>query len=217
MENRKHEILLHLYGEAPEDSDLRELLRDEELRSEYQALSEVKFRLDHMRPVRPDPAVLDAVMSRAAGAPEAGTRRWGDRPPAPRGTSLRRLLVPALSIAAALVVAFGLGWWANDPVGVTPPAAEASRSDMPVPPESLHRYVPPVRGSVPGIRQAAAKDPRLAWDEPELLDMWSHRIESLEAASDPDGWGAPAVPLEMLPGESTTSGIVPAGARRNRR
>ncbi|NNF05041.1 MAG: hypothetical protein HKN17_11315 [Rhodothermales bacterium] len=229
MDNRKRDILLHLYGEAPDDSDLRELLRDDELRREYQALSEVKFRLDHRRRERPDPAVLDAVLGTAAGeSPVPGGPR-GDRPAVSGRAHMRRLLIPALSVAAALVVAFGLGWWANAPETSIRPEAQAFDSDMPVPPESLNRFVPPVAGSVPDNLPntrataatravgAASLDPRLTWDEPEPLEFWYRRIESLEAAADPDGWGEPAVPLEMLPG-TVSSGIVPAGTNsRDRR
>ena len=221
MDDRKRNILLHLYGEAPEDSDLRELLRDEELRTEYQALSEVKFRLDHRRSERPDPAVVDAVLAAAAGESSAVGHRHGDRPAAARRSPLRRLLVPALSVAAALVVAFSLGWWANTPDRNARPASQAFDADMPVPPESLNRFVPPYQTVHPGaaaqVVGAATHDPRLAWDEPEPLDFWHRRIESLEAASDPDGWGEPAVPLEMLPGNTSPgllqTGTVPAQRR----
>lgn len=223
MENRKRDILLHLYDEAPEESDLRELLRDAELRGEYQALSEIKFRLDHRRRERPDPAVLDRVMAAAVGeSPAVGARR-GDRPAAARAARMRRLLIPALSMAAALVVTFGLGWWARTPDRVVPSSTQAFDPDVPVPPESLNRFVPPLPDARVGVRAGtrmvgtAAVDPRLAWDEPVPLDFWYRRIESLEAASDPDGWGEPAVPLEMLPGTSS-SGLLQAGtAPRQRR
>lgn len=230
MEHSKRDILLHLYGETPEDSDLRELLRDDELRREYQALSEVKFRLDHRPRERPDPAVLDAVLAHAGGEPSAAGSRRGDRPPAARRTALRRLLVPALSIAAALVVAFGLGWWANTPGQITSSENPAPDQDMPVTPEPLNRVVPPFpdagthavtdarTGQPSRVAGASTADPKLAWDDPEPLDFWYRRIESLEAASDPDGWGVPAVPLEMLPGSDATGllqvGTTPPDRRR---
>lgn len=219
MDERKRDILLHLYGEAPEESDLRELLRDDELRREYQTLSEVKFRLDHRRRERPDPAVVDAVLAQVAGESSGVAGRRGDRPAVPHGARIRRLLVPALSIAAAVVLAFGLGWWARTPGATAPPPSQTFDADMPVPPESLNRFVPSspsARGPAARAVGTASADPRLAWDEPEALDFWYRRIESLEAASDPGGWGEPAVPLEMLPGTGS-SGLLQAGTTPRQR
>ena len=82
MEGKKN-ILLHLYGEKDAGEDLRSLLKDEELYREHQALSEVKFRLDHLGRSKPDTTSIDRVVAHAAKASASTTigDRRGDRPP----------------------------------------------------------------------------------------------------------------------------------------
>ncbi|MDE2996642.1 MAG: hypothetical protein OXT73_07900 [Bacteroidota bacterium] len=203
MQNGKKDILLHLYGEAPETEDLRALLKDEELRQEHAALSEAKFRLDHVRRERPDSRVIDSILAAAAtgeGLPTATERR--DRPPVARVVRLRKVLIPALSIAAAILFGVAVGWFGaqSGTHSTTDAPAVAAQSDDFVPPESLYRYVPPQQRLTP----ASNRDPRLAWDDASpLLDM-HRRIESMR----PEGmldWGEQAVPLESLPGSNNRS------------
>lgn len=198
MRNGKKDILLHLYGEASEAEDLRSLLRDEELRREHAELSEAKFRLDHIGRDRPDAAVIDRILAEAAagqGLPTGSERR--DRPPVSRVLRMRKVMIPALTIAAAILFGVAIGWFGSQSGthSLTDGPAVASQDDDIVPPESLYRYVPPQQPFTP----ASTQDPRLAWDDAApILDM-HRRIESMR----PEGmldWGEKAVPLESLPG-----------------
>jgi len=194
MRNSKKDILLHLYGEGSEAEDLHSLLRDDALRQEHAEFSETKFRLDHLNRERPDPAVIDRIVAAAAtGEGLPGPQQRVDRPAVSRRIHLRKVLIPALSIAAAILFGVAVGWYGansgvNDPA-LTPQVAEAE-SDL-VPPESLYRYVPPQQASPAG-------DVRLVWDDASpILDM-HRRIESMRPSS-PLDWGEQAVPLESLP------------------
>ncbi|MDA0377969.1 MAG: hypothetical protein O3C45_06480 [Bacteroidetes bacterium] len=202
MDHGKKDILLHLYGEASEATELRSLLRDEELRREHAALSEAKFRLDHLGRERPDPAVMDRILAAAAageGLPDGTSRR--DRPPVARVVRLRRVMLPALTLAAAILFGVAVGWFSSQSGTSSPtdPAVATVQDDI-VPPESLYRFVPPQQPFTP----ASAQDPRLAWDDSApLLDM-HRRIETMR----PEGmldWGEEAVPLESLPGSGNRS------------
>ncbi len=201
MENGKKDILLHLYGDSTDASDLRTLLKDEELKTEYATLSEAKFKLDHMNKQRPNQAVIDRILAAAAteaGLPDATSRR--DRPAIGRNTQLKRVLIPALTIAAAIVFGIGIGWFSASPESVSPenPAvAEISPND-PVPPESLFRFVPSRQN---GLTQASTADPRLAWDEAATIQDLHRRIEDMRPTDRLD-WGERAVPLESVPGSN---------------
>ena len=198
MNNGKKDILLHLYDEATDAEELRSLLRDEDLRREHAELSEAKFRLDHLKKERPEQAVIDRILAAAAtgeGLPAADSRP--DRPAIPGTVRLRRVLIPALSIAAAILFGVAIGWFGASSGTSTPqdsPAMASSPDDL-VPPESLYRFVPPQQRLTP----ASQADPRLAWDDASpILDM-HRRIQTMR----PDGrldWGEEAVPLESLPG-----------------
>lgn len=198
MNNGKKDILLHLYGEATDAEELRSLLRDDELRQEHADLSEAKFRLDHLKRERPDPAVIDRILAAAAtgeGLPTATNRV--DRPAVPYATRLRKVLIPALSVAAAILFGVAIGWFGATSGTNTPenaPALANSPDDL-VPPESLYRFVPRQQNLTP----ASQTDPRLAWDDASpLLDM-HRRIQTMR----PEGlldWGEEAVPLESLQG-----------------
>lgn len=121
MEDKRKDALLHLYGEATDGSDLRNVLSDPSVRDEYRLLSEAKFRLDTRPAVRPEVHVLDGIM--AAAATEPGQMR-PDRPAVHRFLRPRRLLFSGFAVAAAIVLAVALGWFSTpDPVSV--PAASA--------------------------------------------------------------------------------------------
>ena len=201
MNNGKKDILLHLYDEATDAEELRSLLRDEDLRREHAELSEAKFRLDHLQKERPEQAVIDRILAAAAtgeGLPAANHRP--DRPALPGTVRLRKVLIPALSIAAAILFGVAIGWFGASSGTSTPedsPVLASSPDDL-VPPESLYRFVPPQQRVTP----ASQSDPRLAWDDASpILDM-HRRIQTMR----PDGrldWGEEAVPLESLPGSGT--------------
>ena len=201
MENGKKDILLHLYGEASSESDLRLLLRDEELKKEYIELSEAKFRLDHMDKQRPDQAVIDGILAAAAseaGLPTTSSRQ--DREPIARHPRLKKMLIPVLSIAAAIVFSIGIGWFGTSSESVSgefPKALAEHENDL-VPPESLFRFVPSRQG---GLTQVATSDPRLVWDDSTPLHQVQRRIENMRPTDLLD-WGEKAVPLEALPRSS---------------
>ncbi len=69
--DKKLQLIRHLYGEADDRSELRDLLSDEDLNAEYQELSEAKFWLDHTSHERPDRSVLNAIFEAAAEASPA--------------------------------------------------------------------------------------------------------------------------------------------------
>lgn len=133
---KKLQILNHLYGEASDRAELRELLGDEALNAEYQALSEAKFYLDHRHRARPDEGILDHLVAVAAGEVEPGkapVRRLEprqDRPPALR-LAIRRRSFHALLAAAVVVLAVGIGVWPS-PSGPADQAAPSVAEEAPL-------------------------------------------------------------------------------------
>lgn len=206
MENRKKDILLHLYGEAPEASDLHGLLKDPELRSEHAALSEAKFRLDHRSSKRPDASVIDGIFAAAPVSATEPGRRAGDRPARSRPAQLRKVLLPVLSIAAAVLFGVAVGWFAAPSTpGNSPAFSDAGSTPDLVPPETLYRFVPPVTN---GIRPTGT----LSWDDSDELRQVYRRIESMQPKSSLS-WDEPPVPLESLP-IGRSGAILPAGSNR---
>jgi len=215
MKDKKN-ILLHLYGDPEAEGDLRSLLKDPNLQEEHKALSEAKFRMDHLVRSRPDPAVIDRILAEASqgDAVRSVGKRRGDRAPAWRFRPLRRVLVPAVSIAAVLVVSVGLGWFhlASD-------STEANRAtladrDQSVLAESLLKATP-VNPEMLAPAATQVADPLLAWDDAETIRNMYRRIETIRP-SDPLDWGARSIPLETIPG-SVRSSVLQAGAQRERR
>jgi hypothetical protein len=178
-------------------------------------LIEAKFRLDHMHRSRPDRALVDRIMAEAAPAAAAiaaGHRR-GDRPALRRFRPLRRVLIPAVSIAAAVVVAVGLGWFNILTEKQTPESTEVALREDAVPPESLLRATP-VNPDLMVPRPASTADPLLAWDEAETIRDMYRRMESMRPNS-PLDWGEQSVPLESIPGSAAPgSALHPAGVQR---
>jgi hypothetical protein len=206
--DKELQLIAHLYDEASEEQEpLRELLRDPEMASEYQALSEARFALDHRVHVRPRPSVVNAVIreaTRQSGSLEARA----DRPPLRRITFNRRSLVGGLALAAALALTVMVQPWSLFSGSETIPVVADNPFDFAVPAESLLGALPPVTrplltGSVPGSP---------GWDSGNDVRQLSRRIRSLQAAG-VAAWDESSVPLEMLtPGAS--SGLTPAGIRR---
>ena len=210
MKNPKRDLLLHLYGEPESESDLRSLLQDEELKSEYTALSEAKFKLDLRKPERPDRHIVDAIMA-AAKTNGSSTRPSArtDRGPLARHSRLKRILIPALSIAAAVVFSVGVYWNATNTNVSSEQVASSFADDTIVPPESLYRFVPSRQG---GVSPAGSQQATLQWDDGNTLQNLNERIKSLKPA-DRLEWGEAAMPLEMLP-NSNRSGFKTAGSNR---
>ena len=208
MKNDKRDILLHLYGESPEGTDLRSLLKDDELRDEHAALSEAKFRLDHRTKERPSQDVLDHILATAAAGADGDLPvRRRDRGPVARIHTLKKLLIPALSLAAAILFGVGLGWIGSSSNQVPASAPPAFANDSVVPPESLYRYVPPRQNA---LRQASERKSRLAWDDDSSLPNLHRRINTLNP-SNGTAWGSGALPLEVL-SNSQNRGFQTAGS-----
>jgi hypothetical protein len=213
--NQKKNILLHLYEDPDAEGDLRSLLRDADLREEHKALSEAKFRLDHMRSSRPDRAVIERIMAEAAPAAPASApgRRRGDRPALRKFQPLRRVLIPAVTIAAAVVVAVGLGWFNLLTEKRSMQSNELVAREDVVPPESLLRATP-VNPDLTAPRPVSTTDPLLAWDEAETIRNMYRRMENMRPQS-PLDWGERSVPLESLPGATPAgSPLHQAGVQR---
>ncbi|GMQ80730.1 MAG: hypothetical protein BMS9Abin05_0158 [Rhodothermia bacterium] len=212
MEEKKS-ILLHLYGEKDAEGDLRSLLKDEELQSEHQALSEVKFHLDHLGRSKPDATSIDRVVAhaaRASASTEIGDRR-GDRPPLWRTRPIRKVLIPAMSLAAVIVIAVWFGYFSSTTDEALPASAQIAADEMTAEAESLLRARPVVSGHAV-VSTGRATDPLLVWNYAESLRELSRRIETMRPADDLD-WGARSIPLETLPG-GTQPGIHQASSRR---
>ncbi len=210
----KKDILLHLYGEhnsGEETPELRTLLQDEQLRKEHTALSEVKFRLDHRPRTRPDPEVIDQIIAHAAGERITPGRRV-DRPAVLRFRPLRKLMIPALSVAAAIVVTVGVGLLVSG--RIRPDAGVQGFADSHIdkaPPESLLRATPVPPGLV-NSGGSRTTDPMLAWNEDDQLHDIYRRIRTMKPNTDLD-WGEP-VPLESLNGltDGSSSRVRPVGS-----
>jgi hypothetical protein len=212
MKHTKRDILLHLYGESESESDLRSLLRDKDLKAEYTAMSETKFKLDLKKSDRPDRHVIDAIME-AARAPHAvsstiGGKRRG-RGPVSRTSRLKRVMLPALGIAAALVFAVGVYWNSTTLTSPSASVASSAMEDTVVPPESLYRFVPSRQGGLTNVQDSKTA---LSWDDGNTLPNLRDRINTLKPADRLD-WGEAAMPLEMLPG-TNRPGFQTAGSNR---
>lgn len=187
--NPKRDLLLHLYGEAPSESDLRLLLRDSELRSEYNDLSEAKFRMDHRTRIRPDAQVIDRIKAAAGlGGLASAENNRVDRSPLRRVVPFRKLLIPAISVAAVVIFGVGIGWFMRSPESVEIRGSEngerfASQAEFPNRPGTMTQV----------------QDPLLSWDADERVRYLNRRIDSFQRANSGLDWGAPTVPLESLP------------------
>ncbi len=103
-------IVHHLYGEDTDPADLRRLLEDEALRQEYEALSEVKFHLDHRKRARPDAQVIDRIVAAAATPQHRATpHQRHDRAARPGRATRRFRAIGAVSAVLAVVLAVGIG------------------------------------------------------------------------------------------------------------
>lgn len=201
----KKDILLHVYGDPEAEGDLRHLLRDDELRQEHESLTEARFRMDRLERQKPDVTTIAAIMTEArtaSGASLHGPRV--DRPPVWRSRSLRKVLIPALSLAAAVVIAVGYGMFSSNTFTAVDMNESIVRADdIITPAESLLRATP----VPPGLAQQVAmydENPELAWDDTRNVRELFRRIESLGPESELD-WDERSVPLDMLPGSVTSN------------
>lgn len=191
--DEKLQIVEHLYGEAADRAAYHRLLDNEALREEYQAMSAVKFALDHRPRQRPDAAVVDRILAAAAGEALRPAPR-ADRP-ARRRVTRRALLWVGMAAAAVLVAGLGL---------------RALRTDRPAPAVALEADAPPPE-SLPA---ASPVEAALAWDQADEVRRLHRQIERLRQHNVGLRWGEPVVPLELLGDAASGSARVrTAGAR----
>ncbi len=107
MDDKLH-IVQHLYGEGEDPAALQQLLEDAALREDYDALSDVKQRLDQRPPARPDPFVIDRIVA-AAATPKAGVMPGKRQDRTARPNRRRYRLAGAFSGVLALVLVVGIG------------------------------------------------------------------------------------------------------------
>ena len=206
--DEKLQIVQHLYGEAADRSAYHRLLEDEAVRAAYQAMSEVKFRLDHRPRQRPDAVVLDRILAAASGeASVAGGALRPDRP-ALRLVSRRAFQWVGMAAAAVLVVGVGLMalWPDEEPASVAPAVAQ-EQTTMPEGPAS--------ESYVPSAAMQTTADQTPAWDEADEVRRLHRQIGMLQRGNADLRWGEPVVPLEMLNGmTSRDTGVRPARSRQ---
>jgi hypothetical protein len=210
MKNEKRDILLHLYGEADSESDLRTLLLKSDLKDEHTALSETKFRLDLRKRDRPDIRVIETIMTAArTGDTGSGVSSRIDRGPLQRISRLKKMFIPAVGIAAIILFSVGVGLYSVQLKSNSASLLSASGQNDLVPPESLYRFVPSRQGT---ISPSGSVNNELSWDDQSTLSTLNGRINTMKPSGLLD-WGESAVPLEMLPG-SNPRGFQTAGSIR---
>ncbi len=206
--NDKKNILLHLYGDPDADGNLRSSLKSEELRREHQALSEARFKLDFLSAQKPDPATIDSIMNEARLArrlARPGDRR--DRVPMWRSRTLRRVLIPVLSIAAAVVFAVNISLFSAEPVEKSVLDSSIARADEVITrAESLLKPTPMPLGVAEQL-VSFSTDPELAWDDSRDVRKLYRRIESLLPANVLD-WDDRAMPLELIQNQTVAGKTV---------
>ncbi len=210
--DKKLQIVRHLYGEVDDRAAFRRLLEDEEVRAEYQAMSEVKFRLDHAPRSRPDPAVFGRIVE-AAGRPErleASPSRRRDRLPVRAG---RRRMWPWVGATAVVVLAVGLGLGRLASGPDAPRLASDERPAFFEQDEGLRAMRAPAAQRRQTHTAAAGPEDALDWDGADEVWRLHRRIEQLRARNAALRWGEPAVPLERLPSFVPGVRLSPAGSR----
>lgn len=210
MNNDKRDILLHLYGEGEAEQDLRALLSNPDHKAEYSALSETKFRLDIKKKERPDRAVIDAILAASRSEhTQTGRRLRVDRGPVSRREQFKKMLIPALSLAAVLVVSVGIGWMAFTNTSTESALSSIHENEI-VPPESLYRFVPSGKA---GVNTVSNQSSTLSWDDGNSIPNLHNRIVTLRPSS-PLDWDDSALPLESLQASNARSGFQTVGSNR---
>lgn len=223
--DRRLQLIAHLYDEDLEGLEpLGSLLQDPDLRREYEALGETRFRVEQgTRRRRPDPVVLDRVVERALrGIPGAAPR---DRPAA-RILPLRRAWLPAVAVAASLLLVLVVRPWrqADSALPATETLSDAasekvapelstSPKDVAGSSEALLMDLPPAPPTTLASAEAEPQDGP-EWDTGDEVRLLSRRIATLRDIP-LDAWDGPAVPLEALP-SGRDALLSPAGATRPR-
>ncbi len=209
--DKRLQMIAHLYGEAEDRTAFRSLLEDEEVCEEHRVLSEIKFQLDHRRPARPDPVIIDRLMDAVHRGDAVAARPVRRDRPAMRLVSRRSWQWLA---AAAVVALVGVGVMQLSVVSDQPEATVAERAapraGVPVLPDSVPAFPETLRAA-----DAGADNP--SWDNTDDLRQLYRRIERLREGNRNLEWGEPAVPLEMLPGAQlpVDPALQQAGERRD--
>lgn len=230
-------VIRALYDESPDRKALMESMEnDEAFRDEYQALSEVKFHLDHRKRKRPEPHVIDAVVAAAASNVQAAplsTRVDRKAVPGRAHRSVRFRLVTGI-LAALFVVSVGI--WQLSPLmpdesqvanerviaeemDVGSANAESARQTRAVPESpAMARSESEAAGFADVLNNQDEADQvmaALSWDPGDEVRTVYRRLEMVRARSGSLGWGEPVVPLDFTvpqetSGDSRWRGIQPA-------
>jgi hypothetical protein len=167
MDDQLRHILQHLYGEDP-PVPVEDMLRDDDLRAEYEALRAVKEQLDERPPKRPPAEVVDRVVAAAStAAPQHRSRT--DRPPKARSASRRRTAQTALAVTLVLLISVALlftqldGGWSTvggEEVSFSTSSDQvlADRSPQSTAEEAAPPAAAPAPSSAPGARALASAD-----------------------------------------------------------
>jgi hypothetical protein len=134
--DKKLQLIRHLYGESDDRSELRHLLEEADVKEEYQALSEIKFLLDHSKRERPDPGILDQIRAVAAQEDVVSSPRGvrKDRAALPRQHSKQRRWLGSVAALTVLFITVSIGYrWYQSPSAseafLQAPAASETRAD----------------------------------------------------------------------------------------
>lgn len=212
--DKRLQLIAHLYDEEIEGLEpLGSLLADPELREEYEALSETRFRLERRERIHPDRQLIDLVVATAARDVRPGART--ERPPL-RLVRTRRLWLPAMTLAASLLVVVLVRPWDSGTETMLEKSGPAEPALAAAPAESLLGTLPPAPAPVitASTAETIESDPETDWETGEDLRLISRRIAALGEAGI-DAWDGPAIPLEFMPDDGTDL-LTPAGATRTR-
>ena len=192
--DKKLRLLLHLFGDLDDSEELEALLRDDELRYEYEQFAEVKHLLERLQvhnreAVQPDSGVVSTIMQAAAARRPIRLRLSRRRNRKPHVARVYRIAGWS-SVALAAVIAGILVW-----------PAEVRK--LPLLPETA---------VAPEMEQAVEVP---AWDDGSLLIDVNDHIEVLSARSAGESWDEPQVlRIDSLPAVTPSSGFTPASISR---
>lgn len=217
--DKKLHILQHLYGEREDHAELRQLLEDEDLQAEYQALSEVKFRLDHRKRLRPDSQAIDQIML-AAGDDSTSLGPRQDRAARPRQAANWYRMAGVVASVFSIMVVAAIVWIQIQEGQLDPTALETTAEKKELSSTHSDEVNSPVlrerafassadtraepRATVPiEVAEELESDTIPSWDDAERVLELHRRMQLLQARSNEFEWDESAVmSLDVLPGQS---------------
>lgn len=230
MMNERDDWLLNLY-EGPDEARRS---ADPDLAAEETALREMKSLLDARPGRKPDARTVRAVLE-AAGGDSAPVGARIDRAPARRTRTVGLRVGAASALIVALIAVVGVlrldapsSEVPPDLSVETPPPFESSieAGELNPPASSLQGTsrgqdaaaaemltqlnVPPDTSGAVALA-VSGSDPDLTWDQRDEVIELHQRMQRIGAGADVD-WGAPPVPLEMMPTGRGT-GVLPVVQR----